>query len=441
MSIISKLLHLSDYQINQSNIDGNYPVISGEFKGEDGACLDFNFNEPTKLNAITLFEKGENVTDFEIYAEQKGEFCLIYKQNRCSPFRLCAIPQIKTTKIRILVLKTRHGHFGKISAYAYNLPEKKRDFRRTAYVVPSRTGKIDAGNLNFYNNFNIIGVTKIDAQTGEVKFADERFEGKIYSGKERFENWLDFVKKNTKNAKIVVTFFTEGPIEKMVCNRNSIPELKKFIDKYGLDGVSFDWEYPKNSKQWRDFDEYLIALKEGIGDKSITLALASWLRYRFSQKALECIDVAEIMTYDNMQRDIDGHHSEFFSDGPNAVYHFVDMGFKLSQLNLGLPYYARPVDGTGYWSDYKWEAEKLGKYGNVAKDEYKDNDWKNKQIVVKPRFYNSCQMIEDKTAFCIYGDVGGIMCWHLGADADHDNPLCLSAAVDKTVKNRTTLTK
>lgn len=441
MSIISKFLRLSNYQIDQSSIDGNYPIISGEFKGEDGACLDFNFNEPTELNAITLFEKGENVTDFEIFAESDGEYELIYKQNRCSPFRFCAIPQIKTTKIRILVLKTRHGHFGKISAYAYNLPKKNRDFRRTAYVVPSQKGKIDADNMKFYNNFNIIGKTKVDYKTGKVMFEDERIDGGTFSGKEIFEKWLALIRKNNKRAKIVVTFFTEGPIEKMVCNRNSIPEIKKFIDEYELDGVSFDWEYPKNAKQWRDFDEYLIALKEGIGEKSITLALASWLRYRFSQRALECIDVAEVMTYDNMQRDVDGYHSEFFSDGPNAIYHFVKMGFKLSQLNLGLPYYARPVDGTGYWSDYKLEAEKLGRYGNVAFDEYKDNDWKNKKITVKPRFYNCCQMVEDKTAFCIYADVGGIMCWHLGIDADHSNPLCLSAAVDKTIKERTTTAK
>lgn len=442
MSFISKFLRLSNCQICKEHIDGTYPVVSGEFSGEDGACLDFNFDKPTALNAITLFEKGENVTDFEIYAHIDGEYSLIYKQNRCSPFRFCAIPQIETTKIRILVLKTRSGHFHKISAYAYNLPKKQREFRRTAYVIPSVNMNIDKGNIGLYNNFNLIGNTKIDAESGKVSIVDEvTDDGVTHSGKESFERALKLIRENCKgDFKIVATFFTEGPIEKMVQKRNSIPELRRFMDEYNLDGISFDWEYPKNKKQWQDFDKYLIALKEGIGEKSITLALPSWLRYNFSEKALKCIDVAEIMTYDNMQRDVDGHHSEFFSDGPNAIYHFVNKGFKLSQLNLGLPYYARPVNATGYWSDYSTEVDKLGRYCNVAENEYEDIDWKKKTITVKPRFYNCCQMIEDKTAFCIYGNVGGIMCWQLGSDVPASHELSLSSAVYKTVKERTTKT-
>lgn len=441
MSIISKFLSATNYKIDESHIGNIKPSASAEITGKDGAFVELRFNELTKLNTVTLFEKGENITDFEIYYEKDGELVRIYRQNRCCPFRLCAIPEIETKKIRIMILKTRKGYFNKLSVYAYNLPKKERDFRCTAYIVPSYNSKLDAGNLKLYNNFNIIGKTKIDAETGEIKFADEEKDGIKYSGKEEFETTLKLIKDNTENAKIVATFFTDGPIEKMVQKRNSIPFLKKFTDKYDIDGVSFDWEYPKSSKQWRDFDKYLIALKAGLGEKQITLALASWLRYHFSKKALESIDVAEIMTYDNMQRDIDGHHSEFFSDGPNAIYHFVKMGFNLSQLNLGLPYYARPVDGKGYWRDYSEEAEKLGRYSNVAEDEYEDVDWKQNKIAVKARFYNCCQMIEDKTAFCIYHNVGGIMCWHLGIDLPHDNPLCLSSAVAKTLSDRITETK
>ena len=39
-------------------------------------------------------------------------------------------------------------------------------------------------------------------------------------------------------------------------------------------------------------------------------------------------------------------------------------GVDLSKVNLGLPFYSRPIDMAGYWGNYYDVAEKLGIYGN-----------------------------------------------------------------------------
>lgn len=425
MNVAHFFLKLTNHKVDEHKFAGASPVASGAFSGKDNDCFDLNFPEPTSVNAITLSEQGERVTDFEIYVEKDGKLEMVYRQNRISEFRFCAIDEITTSKIRIKILKTRKGSFKNVCIYAYQLEKKKTSFRKMAYVVTSDCDKIDKNNLKYYNQFNIIGSIAMSA------------DGRVYCKDNDFERMLSILREHDKNADVVVTMFADSSYVKTFKNKNTVKNIKEFLNKYALNGVSFDWEFPKSHFQWKLFDKFIVELKKEIGDKRITLALPSWLAYRFSSEALDCIETAEVMTYDNMSRDIDGHHSEFFSDCANAVYHYVKKGFKLSQIDLGLPYYARPVNGTAYWSDYRDEAEKLGWFSNVAEDEYQDVDVNKKPITVKPRFYNSCQMIADKTAFCVHAGVGGIMVWSLGSDIEENNDLCLSKLMSKTVSDRT----
>ncbi|MEG0546431.1 MAG: glycoside hydrolase family 18 protein [Oscillospiraceae bacterium] len=437
MKIIPKFLGLFNYKVEQNSFDGNKPISSAILKGKVCSYIDIDFDKPTTVNLITLFEKGENITDFEIYAETDGTLKKVYKQNRISDFRVCAIPEMLVTKIRIIVLGTRSGTFDEIKAFVYNLPKKERSFRKTAYLTTESYENVDVSLIKHYTNFNLIGGVKVDVKSGEINYSEVEIDGVKCSARVKLEGAMELVRKNNPTADIVVTLFSDGSFMDMMKNPNTIGSIKNFLDEFNLNGISFDWEYPKNGIEWRAFDKFIINLKAAIGEKTLTLALASWIRYNFSKKALDSIDVAEVMTYDNMQRDIDGHHSEFYIDGPNAIYHFVDKGFKLSQLNLGLPYYARPVDGTGYWKNYKDEVSQMDRFTNVVHGDYEDLDWKQKTITVKDRFYNGCQMVEDKTAFCIYSGVGGIMVWHIGTDVPDSHELCLSKTVTDTVNSRT----
>lgn len=426
MTLVPFFLKAVNCPLNKNQLSGCSPLAKGKLNGKNKDFLDIDFKAPTEINAVTLFEKGSKVTDFEIHAEIDGCFKMIYKQNRIAEFRLCAIDSVVTSKIRIKVCNTRRGRFKEISAYVYNIPPKSRDFRRTAYIVTDNYDKIDKANLKHYNKFNLIGKITMN-RSGEVILPDDTF-----------EKTLKIVREHDGNADIVATIFPNGgenPVE-IFSNPETPKNIKTFLDKYDLDGVSFDWEYPKGLKQWHLFDDFVVELKKAIGDKSISLALASWIRYQFSDEAVKAIDVVEVMTYDDMARDKDGHHSEFFGGCPNAVHRFVQYGFSSEQLDIGLPFYARPVDATGYWKDYKDEVDKMDRFTNVVSGDYKDLDWKKKEITVKDRFYNSVQMIEDKTAYCIYENVGGVMVWALSCDVPDSHELCLSKAIDETCKKR-----
>lgn len=110
MSFIPAILGLFNFKVKESTFDGNKPIQNGRFKGRDGDYLDIEFEKPARLNLITLFEKGESVTDFEIYAETDGDLKMIYKQNRISKFRVCAVDDVETEKFELKFSKREREH-------------------------------------------------------------------------------------------------------------------------------------------------------------------------------------------------------------------------------------------------------------------------------------------------------------------------------------------
>lgn len=433
MKIVPKLLRLFNHKFKHTSFYGHTPINSATFSGNDGDFTEIIFDKPIKINMLTMFEKGEEVTDFEVYANIDGKMELIYKQNRIADFRVCAVDEVVTDKIKVVIVSTRKNLFRGVEVFVYNLPKAKGKVRKMAYCVIKNVDDVDNGNISLYNSFNLFDGCKIDHETGEIVFNDSDNEIPIAS---QFERYLRIIRETVDNPEIVATLLCHKDyFMKVIANPNTIPNIVKFVEKYNLDGISFDWEYPVGPVQWRAFDKFIINVKKALNGKTLTLALASWLRYSFSAEAINSIDFVEVMTYDNMQRDIDGHHSEFFIDGPNAIHNFISKGFRPEQLDLGIPFYARPVDGIGYWRDYNKEIDKMNRFTNVVCDEYQDKV-EEKITTIKPRFYNSKQMVMDKTTYAIYAKLGGVMVFQLSADANNSNPLCLSNAIDETVKNR-----
>lgn len=433
MKFIPKLLRLFNYKFRHTSFYGHNPILSEVFSGSDGDSKELVFGKPTKVNMLTMFESGEEVTDFEVFADFGGEMKLIYKQNRIADFRVCAIDELVTSKIKVVIVGTRKNLFRNVEIFAYNLPKAKGTFRKMAYCTVENVDDVDAENIALYNAFNLFSAWKMDYETGEIVCNAPDKESLTVS---QFERYLEIIRETVENPEIVATLMcTKKDFVKAIENPKTIPSIVAFVEKYNLDGISFDWEYPVGPVQWRVFDKFIIEVKKALNGKILTLALASWLRYSFSAQAIDSIDFVEVMTYDDMQRDIDGHHSEFFIDGPNAIHNFISKGFRPEQLNLGIPFYGRPVDGVAYWRDYKKEADKMTCFTNVVYDEYQDEADK-KIVTIKPRFYNSKQMVMDKTTYAIYAKLAGVMVFHLTEDTNHSNPLCLTNAIDETVKKR-----
>lgn len=204
--------------------------------------------------------------------------------------------------------------------------------------------------------------------------------------------------------------FTSGVLE------DNIIEV---LDKYSFDGVHFDYEYPLSSKAWKYYNNFLVSLNKKLGDYTLGVAGNDW-NIKFSTKALAAIDVFEIMLYD--MNDENGRHSTY-EDMVNMVRKVGFYGIPLEKVNIGLPFYSRPTDMSGYWYGYN------GCYGQID-----ENGWYHCNDTGKDFWFNTPDVIAQKTDFAIKNGYGGVMIWHYNCDLPSTHEDSLLRAIGETVE-------
>lgn len=428
----------------------------GALKAGAGASLTVTFPQETAVNTVVLEEKGNHILAFKIEALVDGVYQMIYEQDKVEAYRYCAFPEVKTTGLKLTVLKVREDKtFDLRSMAAYNVKnDASSSTRVTAYVVGDRVydkKNLDAGHFDTITDVILFGLTSFD-EKGAVIFNEVEIDGQKLGGQQVFEQALKNIRE-ISNAKktplnIYVNLLGPNPQEStgdwnkdmdlkadihakaMVENQEKlISGISDLVLKYQLDGVFFDYEYPIKKSQWTMFGDFLIQLKAKLGTKKLGTALAAW-GVSLSKQAIDSIDMVEVMTYDSFDKP-DGNHSPFYSCAPQAVDFFVKKGFDRAKLDLGIPFYARPADGGAFWYDYSSEAHKLGKFGNMATGKAREAEDK-----CETRFYNGYQMTYDKTAYAVNAGVGGVMVWHYSCDLPADDGLSLFGAIGKAITER-----
>ena len=218
-------------------------------------------------------------------------------------------------------------------------------------------------------------VTHINYAFAELYMVDGVYQGFKLQGKEsRFQTVVSLKQSNPK-LKICLSF-THGvansdnkqggsfsALGKSEDNRKRFAEdCLAFLQKYGIDGIDLDWEYPGLS--WSgaacdpatDCDSYVAIVKqlrETLGDK-YEISYAGYVRdkvkieggWRYIDiKGMDpYVDYVNIMTYD-----LDAaphHHSALKSDRAywdctRAVQAYLDLGVNARKLVLGIPFYGR----------------------------------------------------------------------------------------------------
>lgn len=309
------------------------------------------------------------------------------------------------------------------------LGKKVEDFRVTSYVV--------AENIVSENALN---KEDLDIITNIILFGCATFEsdGSIDVNKQVLSAALKNIKAAKGNNDIVITLNLLGPqrygdsdeyTEQMAYQAELHTQafksgeldknILKLIDEYDLDGVHFDYEYPVTKKAWKAFNKFLVSLKKQMPDKKLGVAVSDW-DIGLNTKAFKAVDYIELMLYDNY--DNDGRHSTT-EVCKSYVRTAALKGLPFDKINFGLPFYARPTDKGAYWYAYNGYYDKLDANGFYYDDTIDKTFW-----------FNTPDVIAEKTEFAINNGFGGVMIWHYSCDLPSTNPHSLLKAVKQAAE-------
>ena len=402
---------------------------------EKNGSIILTFSKAQSFNTAVIREKGWNIKKFNLsyFVDEPGNehWEKFYEQDAVNDYRYCAFDTITAKQIKFEVTDS-DGIFKIREIELYNTGKKERDsFRVSDYLVTSQlaNGEIfDPQSSNYLspeycdvvNQIHIISSAKWNDE-GELVISDGLSSAEL---KESVQKIRDFY--GEKDVEIFATvFFNACNPDEVMKNKNDIVinNTVDFLLEHGFDGVSYDWEYPTGD-EWELFSNHIVMLKNELSKHGlkISCAVSSW-NFNMEKDAINALDQIEIMSYDLF--DENGNHSSFISGAVQPVEFFLDKGFAPQQINLGLPFYARPYDGGGIWINYDdpnyTPADRFQNYSNGM-------------------WFSGTQMTYDKTAYAIEKDLGGMMIFTATEDISYSEDNSLLKAIKTAVENRSTVT-
>ncbi len=207
--------------------------------------------------------------------------------------------------------------------------------------------------------------------------------------------------------------FTSGVLEE---------NIVALLEKYDFDGVHFDYEYPLSINAWYYYNEFLESLDEKMGDDyTLGVAFNAW-NIKFSNAAIEAVDTFELMSYDFV--DDQGRHATYEDTVKDHLYQVALKGMPLSKVNVGIPFYSRPTDLSPYWYGY-----------NGCYDEMSEDGWYHCDEINKDFWFNTPDVVAQKTEYSIKNGYGGVMIWHYNCDLPSTQEGSLLKAIGETIDN------
>ena len=172
-----------------------------------------------------------------------------------------------------------------------------------------------------------------------------------------------------------------------------VENLQNFANKYQIDGIDLDWEFPQSEQEISGY----IALMKALQAKGFIVSVALYPYPDFDILPYLSADRILIMSYERGKK-----HSTYEQAVKDLVY-FSSLGVPKKNLFLGIPMYGRQMD-----SPYRYFAynEIVEKYGPVRENVNE----------IDGIYFNNVNIVEKKTCFAINNGYGGIMLWELGQD-------------------------
>lgn len=189
-----------------------------------------------------------------------------------------------------------------------------------------------------------------------------------------------------------------------------IKNTMDFVNKYDLDGVDLDWEYPDEDSPSADHYVELVrdlATKLHALNKQLTAAVISYGKKGggVKKETFEYFDWINLMAYDNdYGPDYVKAHSPYSLAIKSLSYWVLERELPREKAVLGLPFYSKRGMGN-YGPSYK----KLLEDGASPFDDYHMGS-----------FYNGMLTIEAKTRLAMLEGCGGVMVWEVSHDTNDE---------------------
>ena len=419
------------------------------FADSNNSYVEIELAKACEFNTAVIEEFGNQAQYFRLQALVNDEWVTCYQSEKIQAMRLCSFDAVTTDHIRLSIDKFRDENTPvKIkSIQLYNEPARSADdFEVTAYQrldsdVPTEVlAKGDAYVKNYARFYDVYSTVIVFAavhwdENGNMNFGE--------AGEEKFASELAALKEIIANrsnpdhkVKLIVTTLADGAFGNGV-NFYMTDHWEKIADqtvafaqKYDIDGVDIDWEYPTTADDWKIYDSFIQKLKKDLNEikeGSIISTALSAGQLGLSKETFDCIDQIQFMAYDGI--DEDGYQSSL-QQAEDGVKAFVDNGCDLSKINIGIAAYGRPVNSTPYWANWRTLEEANywdNKYYNVA-----DSDQIYEGTFCSPA------LAGDKTAYALFSGAGGVMVFRVACDKTMDDPNSVACGVENALNRYVT---
>ncbi|CAG9861937.1 unnamed protein product [Phyllotreta striolata] len=330
-------------------------------------------------------------------------------------------------------------------------------------------------------------------------FLGLKADGTIY----HIEDWLDLeggnlekfvaLRNKNKNLKVLVALggwnhsknfgaVAASPAARARFLKTSL----ELIERFGLDGLDFDWEYPtkrdgSSPADYQNFITLLKEFKEEFEKRGLLLTIAvsaspSSVNSSYDvPKVSKYVDLINVMAYDlnGAWNKVTGHNAPLYASSKEtgaqrelnvdaAISNWLAQGAAPEKLVLGIPTYGRafrlastsdvslgaPASGPGDQGKYTGESGFLG-YNEIVELRQEGGwtyVWDDEQKV--PHMYKGLQWVgfddveavTTKVKYAQEKNLGGVMVWALETDDHHGlsgikNPLltAISKQLDRKV--------
>ncbi len=400
------------------------------------------------FNTALIEEIGNQVQYFRLQAYVDGKWQTVYQSEKIQELRLCSFDPVTTDKVRLSIDKFRSKEEpAKIkSLKLYNeVLSDAQDFNVTVYQrldgdVPSEVLKRSEEEVKtfarYYDVYNTVLI--FDA----IKWDGPNMVFNVKDGEEGFARELaalrEIVARRSNlnhEVKFICTGLADGTggghlgVNAYMAEHweTVVEKLLAFYEKYDLDGLDIDWEYPQTEEDWLCFDNFITRLDNGMkaikSNAILSGALSAWA-LGMSEDVLKRFDQIQFMAYDG--NDMDGYQSSL-DQAQWGLTDFVKNGADLKKINIGIATYGRPVNGAPYWPAWR-DLEGRQLYWNSL---HYNIDCCGQ---IFDSAYCSPALAGDKTAYALLTGAGGVMVFRLATDKTMDDPNAVACGIENALK-------